>query len=145
MKHSLTLVAVFGCLCAQLVCAEPAGWKVIRDKTNACQISVPSTWTALSTPGLVNSPVSTTTMLIAGHRPYRPFDEDTLKMLNIGKLYENSAARLFYVTKPNEQGHITYHIEAPGSGNACIAEMTLTARYSEDEAKKIAMTVTAAK
>ena len=147
MKYTLTVVAtVLGGLCIQLACAQPAGWKVIKDRSGTCQISVPSNWTALSTPGFVNSPESTTTILTASEQPYAPFQDDTLKTLNIGKLYENSTSRIFYVSKPDETlGHIRYHIEVPGNTNACIAEITLTTRYSEDEAKSIAMTVASVK
>jgi hypothetical protein len=147
VKYTVSVVAiVLGGLCIQPVCAQPAGWKVIKDRSGTCQISVPSNWTALSAPGFVNSPESTTTILTASQEPYAPIPDGVLKTLNIGKLYENSASRFFYVSKPQDaSGHISYHIEVPGKMTACIAEMTLTVSYSEEEAKKIAMTLASVK
>lgn len=126
-----------------MLTAQP-GWKTIKDKTGACQISVPSSWTEQSIPGHVASPVSTGGMVITGTSPFKPFRSDTLKILGVEKVYENSAARSFYVTKPNgTPPQINYHIEAPGAGNRCIAEISLPSNYSEDEAKKIGMSLAA--
>jgi hypothetical protein len=147
VKHALIMVAIaLGGLHMQLACAQPAGWKVIKDRSGTCQIAVPANWTPLSAPGFVNSPESTSTVLTASLQPFAPLPEDILKTLNIGKLYENSASRVFYVSKPEDaSGHVRYHVEVPGKTSACIAEMSLTSSYPEDEAKKIAMTVASIK
>lgn len=125
--------------------AAQAGWKTVKDKTGTCQISVPPNWVLLSTPGMVNSPESTTTMVMSGTSPFRPFSSETLTMLDIDKLYENTAQRSFYRTKPSSSGYVNYHIEVPGNGKRCIAQLTLSTKYSEDEAKKIAMSAGPAK
>jgi hypothetical protein len=123
--------------------SAPPGWKTLLDKTAKCQLSVPANWMLVSQqPGAANSPASTTTSVVTGTRPYRPYDEDTLKYLNIAKLYENTATRTFYVTKPSADSKaVTYGVVVPGSPNACIAQIMLPASYPEDEAKQIAMTL----
>jgi hypothetical protein len=112
----------------------------VKDKTAVWQIQVPPNWTLLSTPGQVNSPDSTTTTVISGMSPYRPWRSDTLKMLNIDKVYENTAQRSLYRTKPSD-GFASYQVEAPGNGKRCVAQIMLSLKYPEDEAKKIAMTL----
>ncbi len=123
-----------------------AGWKTVQDKTGACQLSVPPTWTLLSGPGGANSPEHTTTRVIVGMRPFKKFREDTLKMLDVDQVYENSETRLFYVTKPGGTPPlVNYHVETAGKGNRCVAEITLSPHSREDEAKKIAMSLSATK
>jgi hypothetical protein len=80
---------------------------------------------------------------VQGLRPYKQFSTDTLKILGVGKVYEASPARTFYVSKPNANELVNYHAEVPGHSNACIAQITLPSSYSEDEAKQIAMSLAA--
>lgn len=85
-------------------------------------------------------------MLIVAHRPYRPFDQETLRVLNVGKVYENSPQRALWVTKPNSGNPplVTYHVEVPGKGNACIAEITVTQSHAEQEARQVSLSLSAA-
>jgi hypothetical protein len=139
---------VTACLAAALSLAHPAHaqstWNVIKDKAGVCQISVPPNWTRFSVPGMANSPDHTTLQILSnsGHR-FRKFDSETLSLLNIGALFENSAKRVFYVTKPNGSVPplITYHVEVPGRQGSCVAQIPLTPQYSEEEAKRIAMSL----
>ena len=130
-------------LLCPIVAAAQAGWKTIKDKTGACQMSVPPNWTLLSEPGSANSPDRTTTRVIAGMSPYHAFSDMTLKMMNIETLFENSAKRSFWVTKPNNGSPslVTYHVETPGSRNRCVAEIYLPPQHFVEEAKKIAMSL----
>ena len=86
MKFALMLIVLFA---ATRLNAQ-AGWQTVKDKTGSCQISVPPNWTLLSAPGLVNSPQRTTTRLISGNRRFRPFSAETIKVLNVDKVFENS-------------------------------------------------------
>lgn len=130
-------------LFSTLLMAQP-GWRTIKDKTGSCQLSVPPNWIVSSTPGHVSSPDHMDTTVITGLRAYRPFSEETLKMLNIATVFENSAKRLFYVTKPAGNA-VTYHVEVPGGAKSCVAQISARPSYSQDEAKKIALTLSAAK
>lgn len=119
-----------------------SGWKTVKDKTGSCQISVPPNWTLLSVAGYVNSPQRTTTMLISGNTRFSPFSAGTLKVLNVDKVFENSATRIFYVGKPGGNPPlVSYHVEAPGKVNACIAQITLPLNTLEEDAKKIALSL----
>ncbi len=84
-------------------------------------------------------------MVTSGHRPYRPFSDETLKVMKVEKVLENSATRLFYLAAPGSNpAHVTHHIKAPGKENSCIAEITLRRNTSEDDARKIALSLTKA-
>lgn len=136
----MKLIAIL--LLAPTLLSAQSGWKTVKDKTGVCQIQVPPSWALLSNPGQVNSPESTTTTVLAGLRPYRPWSSETMARLNIDKTYENSAQRSFYRTKPSAgSDRVNYHVEVPGNGKACVAQISLSLKYSEDEAKKIAMTL----
>lgn len=118
----------------------------MKDKTGACQLSVPPNWTILSTPGHASSPDHMDTTVLSGHRPYRPFSDETLQMLHPDKVFENSSQRSFYVTKAaGAPATVAYHVEVPGSSNACIAQITATPAYPQDEIKKVALSLSAAK
>jgi len=133
MKYALLLL-----LCCPIVAAQ-TGWKTIKDETGACQMSVPPNWTLLSTSGTANSPDHTMATVTIGMSPFHPYSDMTLKMLNIGTLFENSAKRSFWVTKPvGSPSLVTYHVETPGGGNRCIAEIYLPPQHFVDEAKQIA-------
>lgn len=136
--------AYFGALLlvTQSIDAQSA-WINIKDKTNVCQISVPPTWSKLGSPGMANSPDGTTMQIMASGHHFGPFGSETLSLLNIGKVYENSAARILYVTKPNggTPQLITYHVEVPGRQGSCVAQIPLKPQYSEEEARKIALSL----
>jgi len=130
MKLTLGLLLFAALLLGQ------AGWQTLKDKTGACQISLPPAWTILSNPGAASSPEHMLTAVRTGLRPYRPWSVETLTMLNIDKLVENSATRSFYVTKPTgNRALVNYHVEVPGAGNSCIAQITASASYAQDARK----------
>jgi hypothetical protein len=138
-KAACSGIATFSliALTSTLLNAQSA-WKMVEDKTGSCQMSVPPNWTELSEPGLVNSPQGFTTMLTSGHRPFRPFSAETIKVMNIDKVFENSPTRIFYAGKPaGNPPKVNYHVEAPGKLNSCIAQITLPLN-SEEDAKRIA-------
>jgi hypothetical protein len=136
------IVAFAFILLASNVLSAQSGWKNVKDKTGSCQISVPPSWTLLSGAGQVNSPLRTTTTVLLGHRPFRPFSDETIKVLDVGRVFENSATRIFYAGKPGgNPALVSYHVEAPGKANSCVAQMTLPPSSLEDDAKKIALSL----
>ncbi len=86
------------------------------------------------------------TTVIARDRAYKPFSEETIRVLNVDKVFENSTHRIFYSTKPNgTPPSMNYHVEAPGRPNtSCIAQISSTPSNSLEEAKKIAASLSAA-
>lgn len=138
MKFALVLIVLITAIDAN----AQSGWKTVKDKTGSCQISVPPSWTLLSVPGLVNSPQGTTTILTSGNRPFRPFSAETIKVLKIDTVLENSSARIFYVGKSSgNPAHLNYHVEVPGKVNSCIAQIVLPADSPQDDGKKIALSL----
>ena len=139
----MKLLPLFTMLLASSTLFAQSGWKTVKDKTDACKISVPPNWTLLSTAGMANSPQNTSTIVIRGNTHFSHFSDMTLKMLNIDKVFENSASRIFYVTKPGSGNPslVTYHVEVPGKGNSCIAEIYLRPNTLEDDARKIALSL----
>lgn len=122
--------------------AAQSGWKTVKDKTGACQLSVPPNWALFAIPGRANSPEGTTTMVISGMDQFHKYNPETLTRLDIEKLYENSAQRLFYRTMmQGSQAHFSYHVEVPGNGKRCTAQIMLSLKYPEEEAKKIALSL----
>jgi hypothetical protein len=138
MKFALIVLV----LIASTVLNAQSGWRTVKDETGSCQISVPPNWTLLAQPGLVNSPQGTTTMLISGNTRFSPFSAGTFKVLNVDKVFENSTTRIFYVGKPGgNPPRVSYHVEAPGKVNACIVEIGLPPNTLEEDAKKIALSL----
>jgi hypothetical protein len=129
-----------------VVAGAQSGWKTIKDRTGACQMSVPPNWTLLSDPGTANWPDRTTTRVRVGLSPFKPYSDMTLKMFPVETLFENSAKRSFWVTKPSNGSPslVTYHVETPGSGSRCVAEIYLPPQHFVEEAKKIAMSLASA-
>jgi hypothetical protein len=121
--------------------AAQTGWHTVKDKTGACQMSYPPSWTLLSQPGLVNSPQGRTSMVLSGLRPYRPYSQETLGML-AARVLEDSSNRAFWAGKPVvSPPFLTYHVESPGKTNSCVDEITVPSHTSEDEVKKMALSL----
>jgi hypothetical protein len=129
-REIVKLASILLVLLASNFLNAQTGWNTVKDETGSCQISVPPNWTRLAQPGIVNSPQRTATVVMSGMRSFKPFSAGTLKMLNIDKLFENSATRILYITKPvGNPPHVAYHVEAPGKVHSCIAEISLPAQH----------------
>ena len=112
----------------------PAGWKPVKDSTGVCQIFVPNGWN--QSVMIVHSP----------HVRLKPMSEDTVTHVGADKIFENTTQRFFFVRKPVAMNDgksflVNYHVEVPGNGIECIAEINVKQGYSEDEVKKIAATL----
>jgi hypothetical protein len=126
----------------------PNGWQTVKDKTGACQMSVPGNWATIpGSPGSVASPEHIMSVLLAGYkRSPAPMTDAEKHEFAVDKMIENSANRWLYATKPvPAQNVIAYHVNVPISNHVCAAVITVKVGHSEDEIKKIAATVGAAK
>jgi hypothetical protein len=143
----LTVVFFASINCFSVSLAGPDGWQTMKDRSGVCQISVPSNWSAIpSMPGRFASPDHIASVVIAEHeRAHAAMTDEQKRVYGADKMIENSADRWLYASKPTAQNVITYHVNVPISGHACAAELTVKVGYSEDEIKKIAATVGAAK
>jgi hypothetical protein len=126
--------------------ARSDGWQTIKDKTGFCQMSVPGNWSTIpDAPGQIASPEHITSVLLAGFkRNPAPMTDVEKQQFRVDRMIENTADRWLYATKPADN-FIAYHVNVPISGHVCAAIITVKIGHSEDEIKKIAATVGAAK
>jgi len=117
----------------------PSGWKVVKDKAGTCQIAVPADWVADK---LLSSAVA------HGLRPGQGFAEamSTAKMVvPPEKIIEESAKRLWYLTKSNGPATGTDWYVAVATEPICTAQVNFKVPALEDTARKIALSLTKAK
>ena len=121
------------CLTASLS-AQP-GWKVVKDRTNSCQISVPENW-------------GQSVFTVRSNGKVRVFDAQTQAMV-VERMLENTPKLVFYIMKtPSTQGAkplVTYQASVPGNGYHCTAQINVKPDYPEDQVKRIVATFAAAK
>jgi hypothetical protein len=79
----------------------PAGWKVVKESKDTCQIAVPPDWVLLEDrSGAAVFQGSTTAIAVVTSQPgqiFKPLPESLQKVLEIRKekMFENSGKRLF--------------------------------------------------
>jgi hypothetical protein len=127
-------------------------WLVVQDKTGACRMSVPPDWKLEPRwPGHVIATEQTETTLIAGTKRSRVAMSDAdQKALEVDKLFENSPDFWFYSSKPisgsgGKPNLIVYHVNAVRDEGTCIAQILVNQSHPEDEIRKIALSVKAAR
>jgi hypothetical protein len=133
----------------------PSGWKSVVDQTGVCRMSVPGNWVSNPhVPGNVSGPDSSSAMILASasKEPVHPMGQNTQNVLGVGKMFENTKEFMFYAGKPtaataSSPSVVGYHVEFFRNGVGCTAQITERASRSgsEDEAKKIAASVSSAK
>jgi len=127
----------------------PSGWKVVKDKAGTCQIAVPADWVAdklLSS--FMTSPDGKASAVAHGLRPGQGFAEamSTAKMVvPPEKIIEESAKRLWYLTKSNGPATGTDWYVAVATEPICTAQVNFKVPALEDTARKIALSLTKAK
>lgn len=110
-------------------------WVTKKDRTGACQISVPKNWGQSVT-------------LVKGSGKVRTLSPETQSMYS-QRMLENTEKRVFYVMKsasvPGAKPVTTYMVSVPGEGFHCTAQLVVQPSYPENEVKKIVATFTATK
>ena len=131
---------------AQIV---PTGWKLIRDAKTACQIAVPADWSLLSDAGgaaIFHDP--STGIAVVTSQPgqaFKPLTPAMLKVLGVPKekMFENSAARLFYQDKTSAgpQDEHAFTAAAPGNGGTCSCRVVFLPSIGAETARKIVLSL----
>jgi len=127
----------------------PSGWKLVRDAKLACQIAVPSDWSPFSEAGgsaIFHDP--STAIAVVTSQPgqaFKPLSPSMVKLLGVpqGKLFENSAARLFYQDKTSaspEDAH-AMTASAPGIGGTCSCRVVFLPSIGVETARKIVLSL----
>jgi hypothetical protein len=145
------IVASLILFCVPPISAQvvPAGWQVIKDARNACQIAVPADWQPF---GDVRSAAvfqdSATALAVVTNQPkqtFSPLGENLIRVLNIpkDKLFENSATRVFYQDKTSEGASDMngYSVSVPGKGGMCSARLTFLPSVGDALMRKIALSL----
>jgi hypothetical protein len=129
--------------------SNPDAWQIVQDKTGACRMSVPPDWKQEAKwPGHVIASEQTESTLLAGARRARVAMTDAdQKALEVDKLYENSPDLWFYSSKPipgagGKPNLLVYHVNVIRDDGTCIAQILVNQSHSEDEIRKVAMSVT---
>ena len=120
-------------LCLPVSLSAQAGWKVVKDRTNSCQISVPENW-------------GQSVITVRGNGKVGVFSAETQKMV-AERMIENTPKLVFYVMKsnpsPGDQPLVTYQAAVPGNGYHCTAQINVKPDYPEDQVKRIVATFAA--
>ena len=120
-------------LCLPVSLSAQPGWKVVKDRTNSCQISVPENW-------------GQSVFTVRSDGKVRVFSAETQKMV-AERMIENTPKLVFYVMKshrsPGDQPLVTYQASVPGNGYHCTAQINVKPDYSEEQVKRIVATFAA--
>jgi hypothetical protein len=122
-------------LCLPVSLSAQPGWKVVKDRTNSCQISVPDNW-------------GQSVVMVRSDGKVRVFSAETQTMV-AERMLENTPKLVFYVMKshpaPGAQPLVTYQASVPGNGYHCTAQINVKPDYPEDQVKRIVATFAADK
>jgi hypothetical protein len=120
-------------LCLPVSLSAQPGWKVVKDRTNSCQISVPENW-------------GQSVVMVRSDGKVRVFSAETQTMV-AERMLENTPKLVFYVMKshpaPGAQPLVTYQASVPGNGYHCTAQINVKPDYPEDQVKRIVATFAA--
>ncbi len=149
MRECKVPALVLLCAASALAQTVPSGWKLIRDPKAACQIAVPPDWSPFSEAGgaaIFHDP--STAIAVVTSQPgqvFKPLTPAMLKMLGVPKekVFENSAARLFYQDKTSagpEDEH-AFTAAAPGNGGTCSCRVVFLPSIGVETARKIVLSL----
>ena len=126
----------------------PAAWKVVKEASTACQITVPPEWVPLGENGAAVFHDASTAIAVVTSQPgqeFKPLSATLLKVLGIpkDKLFENSATRIFYQDKTSRNPDDTsaFSSSVPAKKGTCSCHVLTLPAIAEDIAKKIALSV----
>jgi hypothetical protein len=127
----------------------PAGWQIVKDSKNACQIAVPPDWSPYGeNTGAATFHDSTTAIAVVTSQPaqdFSPLTASLQRVLDIGKekMFENTAKRIFYQDKTSRNPEETnaYSFSVPGKTGTCSGHLTFLPSVTEDVARKIALSL----
>lgn len=139
-------IAVAGLLSAQ---ATPAGWKVIKDLEDACQVAVPEAWDNRMIQNIATEPGNKLSAIVSYSESdkYAPLAPAALTALDTVKVVENSAKRYFIQSKEfkNIRGGSgttrMWRSGVPAKSGTCRLDVTLAQGADEAVAEKVIQTL----
>jgi hypothetical protein len=134
---------------AALAQSVPAGWNLVKDSKGDCQLAVPADWNPFgdAAGAAVFHDPSTAIAVVTSQQGqvYKPLTEVQLKTIGVpkDKVFENSAARLFYqdrtATKADDSN--AYSAMTAGKGGACSCHLVFGSAIAQDVARKIVLSL----
>lgn len=127
----------------------PAGWRLVRDTKNACQIAVPPDWSPYgdNIGAAVFQEVSTAIATVTSQpgQDFAPLSESMQRLLEIpkDKMFENSSTRIFYQerTSKDKEDPNVFSFSAPGRAGTCSGHLRLMPSIPADVIRKIALSL----
>jgi uncharacterized protein YbdZ (MbtH family) len=146
-EYVVSVLIIFSLpLAAQTV---PAGWQIVKDSRNLCQIAVPAGWSAYGdthSAAVLHDP--STALAVVTSQPgqaFAPLTQQLQVVLTIGKdaLFENSAKRIFYQDKTSWHANDPkwFDFSVPGKDGTCSGHLTFLPGISDETARKIALSL----
>ncbi len=145
LPTSFILIWLSSSLGAQQV---PAGWKIVKDETGACQAAIPPDWQPGASPGIANPKDVTQGSLLITADPFtlKPMPEAMQKTMKIDTMIENTSSRVFYSTVSGKNGQSRqYSVSVPGRNGSCNSRVAFRAGVADQTARTIALSVGPAK
>ena len=123
--------------------------EIMKDSKGPCQIAVPPDWDPLSenTGAAVFQDATAAIAVVTSQagQAFKPLPETWQKLLGIrkGKLFENTARRVFYQDKisKHSEDHNANSARVPGKAGTCCCHVVVLPRVPEETAKKIALSL----
>ena len=136
-------------LASALAQTPPAGWKVVKDAKEVCQIAVPADWELLSesTGAAVLRDATNAIAVVTSQagQDFKPLSDVLLKVVGVrkDKLFENTARRVFYQERISRHAEDpnAYSVSVPGKSGTCSCHITALPGVPEETAKKIALSL----
>jgi hypothetical protein len=127
----------------------PAGWSILKEAKEACQIAVPPDWAPFTeATGVAVFHDATTGIAVVTSQPgqlFKPLSEVQLKMLGVAreKVFENSAKRVFYQDKTakGSEDSNAYSAMVPGRDGTCSCHVVFAHGIAEEIARKITLSL----
>ena len=144
MLMKIGKIAFLISVCPFIATPQTNSWKVVRDKTNACKVSVPPNWEPSDVPGIANSEADKGELIISlwAGKTLKPMSEGMQKGSFVEKMIQNTSELIIYTSALRPDDAISeYHIMGPGKGGVCSVILSAGRGLTEDQVKKIAATV----
>ena len=146
MREFAIPTVILLCILPAAAQTVPANWQIIKDSGNACQLAVPPEWTHLGSAGAAVFQDPGTALAVVTSQPaqaFKPLTEVMQKMLDIHKMFENSAKRIFYQDKASvaAQDQNGYSAAVPAKNGTCSCRVTFIPSVAEDTVRKVVMSL----
>jgi hypothetical protein len=150
LTEPMKVIAALFALCAvQAYAQTPAGWQVVKDRKQLCQVAVPPGWTADKImPGNLTAPDKKANVIVGG-KPAGVTYADIVKMakemFKPVKMFEETASRTWFASTPDRGKKGTSWYVAMNTAPVCEAQIEFQDPAFEGDAKQMIASLKSAK